>query len=436
MKKTVLNILCLFLVSSIIAQNGPVDFESGGNGDQWTWTVFENDSNPPLEIIDNPDPSGINTSATVAKFTALQTGQPFAGCETQHGADVGSFALTSQTSTITIMVWKSVISDVGIKLVEASSASLGEIKVANTLTDQWEEITFDFSSMEGITYDQIVVFPDFDARASDNIIYFDNISFGNLPPLPAPMVAAPDPTIDPANVISMFSNVYTDVPVDTWQTPWSSGSLSDIQIAGNDTKRYQSLDFVGIETVGSNLIDASTMEYFHMDIWTPNMTTFKIKLVDFGADENFEGGDDSEHELVFENPAQNEWISYEIPLGDFTGLNSRTDLAQLIISGLPSGGGTVYVDNVYFSTIPTSLIELNTSAKVELSPNPVQHNLRLSSDEIIEEFKIYSILGELILSKNAEEKTSSINVSSLTSGMYILVAKIDGGLVVEQFVKE
>ena len=125
-------------------------------------------------------------------------------------------------------------------------------------------------------------------------------------------------------------------------------TLEDIQIEGNDTKKYTGLDFVGVETTGGNLIDASSMTHFHVDVWTPNMTTFRIKLVDFGADGAFEGGDDSDHELIFENPTQGQWISYDLPLSDFTGLASSANMAQYIFSGVPVGGGTVYVDNVYF----------------------------------------------------------------------------------------
>ena len=236
MNKVFLLLIANCLIISATAQNAPIDFESSGYGDSWTWTVFENDTNPPLEIIDNPDQSGINSSETVAKFTALQAGQPFAGCETQHGADIGTFSLNPLTSTIKIMVWKSVISDVGIKLVEASAASLGEIKVANTLINEWEELVFDFSEMEGIVYDQLVIFPDFDVRSSDNVVYFDNITFGDLPPLPQPMTAAPTPTLAPSNVISMFSNAYTNISIDSWQTPWSVANYSELQIMGNDTK--------------------------------------------------------------------------------------------------------------------------------------------------------------------------------------------------------
>ncbi len=147
---------------SLFAQNAPVDFETGGYGADWTWTVFENDTNPAVEIIPNPDPSGGNTSSTVAQFTALQTGQPWAGTETLHGADIGTFDLDETNCTIKIMVWKPVISDVGIKLVKPDGWALPEIKVANTVTNQWEELTFNFFTQIENGYDQIVVFPDFD----------------------------------------------------------------------------------------------------------------------------------------------------------------------------------------------------------------------------------------------------------------------------------
>lgn len=173
----------------------------------------------------------------------------------------------------------------------------------------------------------------------------------------APTDAPPVPTRNPANVISMFSNTYTNVPVDTWITEWSAGALEDLSIAGNDVKKYSNLSFVGIETVGPNLIDAGDMLYFHVDIWTPNLTTFRIKLVDFGANGAFQGGDDTEHEIIFETPAQNGWVSYDIPLTNFTNLVNKDHIAQLIFSGMPVGTGTVFIDNVYFTneatTVPT-----------------------------------------------------------------------------------
>ena len=162
--------------------NGPIDFESNGYGANWTWKVFENTDNPPaLEIVSNPNSSGINTSSKVAKFTALSSGKAFAGCESQHGSDLGSFKFDSKNSIVKIMVYKTVISDVGLKFVESDGEAQPEIKVANTKTNEWEELTFDLSGSIGKgktgIIDQIVIFPDFKERSSDHIIYFDNISF-------------------------------------------------------------------------------------------------------------------------------------------------------------------------------------------------------------------------------------------------------------------
>ncbi len=357
MKKITLSIMLLML-SFVNAQNAPITFESGAFGNTWGWTSFENVGNAPLVMVANPSPDIANTSATVAKFTALQAGMPWAGCESTHGAGIGTFTLTASNCTVKIMVWKSVISDVGIKFATGSNASTGEIKVANTLINQWEELTFDFSSKIGEAsstgIDQIIIFPDFQltpTRSSDNICYFDNIRFSaQQAPLTAPLTAAPTPTRPAANVISMFSNAYTNVPVDTWQTTWSVGSLTDIQIQGNDTKKYQGVSYVGVEAT-TTPINASTMLYFHVDAWTPNMTSFKVKLVDFGTNAVFGGGDDVEHELTF-TPTLNGWNSYEIALADFSGLVTKSHIAQLIFSGAPAGTSTVYIDNVYFHNVP------------------------------------------------------------------------------------
>ena len=178
----ILLLVIMIFGKTLLAQNSPIDFETGGYGANWTWTVFENDNNPSIEIMTNPNIGGINSSATVAMFTALQAGQPFAGCESLHGADIGSFSFDSTNCIIKIMVWKDVISDVGIKFADATSAAQPEIKVANTLINQWEELTFDFSSRIGVfpvVKDQIIIFLDFElaGRPQDNICYFDNVSF-------------------------------------------------------------------------------------------------------------------------------------------------------------------------------------------------------------------------------------------------------------------
>lgn len=161
----------------------PVDFEANGFGANWSWNVFENASNPPLEFVANPDASGINTSAQVAKITALQAGQPYVGTETVHGTMGITWDISASNAIVKIMVYKTKISDVGIKFATSTNGAQPELKVANTLINQWEELTFDFTSYIGLGettgLDQIIVFPDFIARTADDIIYFDNITFSS-----------------------------------------------------------------------------------------------------------------------------------------------------------------------------------------------------------------------------------------------------------------
>jgi hypothetical protein len=190
MKKRLL-LVNLMLVSSIsFSQNVPIDFEIGGYGADWTWTVFEQntESPPPLEIVDNPFKSGINTSDKVAKFTALQSGNRWAGVECDQGTNLGNFTLNSTNNIIKIMVYKTVISPVGIKLAAWGGGwSKGELKVSNTKINEWEQLSFDFSvashnenppfNENNGMFNQIIIYPDFpdNAREQDNIVFFDYV---------------------------------------------------------------------------------------------------------------------------------------------------------------------------------------------------------------------------------------------------------------------
>ncbi len=220
-------------------------------------------------------------------------------------------------------------------------------------TRQWVQLDIPMSAFTGLTtrahLAQLVISGDLSTVYVDNVFFY-NDEGGTVTEPPAP---PPAPTFPASNVISLFSNSYTNLQVDTWSAQWDQADVADVQIEGDDVKLYTNLVYAGIETT-TQPVDASSMTIFFMDIWTPDPTTlpaiFKIKLVDFGADGVFGGGDDVEHELTFDansTPplATGEWINFNIPLSDFTGLVTRGHIAQLIISGDPN---TVYVDNLLF----------------------------------------------------------------------------------------
>ncbi|MCA9782536.1 MAG: hypothetical protein KC518_03075 [Candidatus Cloacimonetes bacterium] len=185
----------------------------------------------------------------------------------------------------------------------------------------------------------------------DNIYFYDQANDQTSPQAPAPT-----PTQAPSEVISLFSDAYSNVHVDTWSAGWDNADLVDTDIDGDSLKLYTNFVVAGIEFTTSTL-DISDKSHFHMDIWTPDPTAmptaFKVKLVDFGPNGVWEGPgvlDDTEHELsinaAYTTPlATGSWVSLDLPLADFTGLVTRQHTAQLILSG---GLHTVYIDNVYF----------------------------------------------------------------------------------------
>lgn len=192
--------------------------------------------------------------------------------------------------------------------------------------------------------------------------YIDNVYFYSNAVTPVvinyPTNAAPTPTTSPANVISLYnsSGVYSSAPVDTWLTVWSAANEIDYTItnASRVVKKYSSLNYAGVEFFNPK-IDASAMNTFHVDLWTPNADKFSVKLVSFGTVT-------AEYEVVFTNNVitTNHWVSLDIPISTFTNGSPNMDfanLAQLLFINNNPGGpqfGTFYIDNVYFYVAPPS----------------------------------------------------------------------------------
>ena len=171
---------------------------------------------------------------------------------------------------------------------------------------------------------------------------------------------APTPNLATANVISVFSDAYTNSPVDYFNgywAPWqTTEGQDDINVNGNNIIKYTELNFVGIEFQGDKIIDASSMTHFHVDIYLENPLKSGdfviVKLQDLGTDSVFGGGNDRAGELRLTStttPAlvNGGWISVDVPFSRFPGLSTRANLAQIVFD-TQATVQSIFVDNIYF----------------------------------------------------------------------------------------
>ena len=164
---------------------------------------------------------------------------------------------------------------------------------------------------------------------------------------------APVPTKDPAKVISIFSDKYTNVPVDYYNgyyAPYQTTKSADFIVNNDRVLNYTNFNFVGIQ-FSKPTIDATAMSHFHMDIYLPQAlqagANFSVQLLDWGADGVYGGGDDTSATKMYTAPTLQgqKWVGIDIPFSSLTGLASRKHLGQIILSGTNVPG--FYADNIY-----------------------------------------------------------------------------------------
>jgi hypothetical protein len=183
--------------------------------------------------------------------------------------------------------------------------------------------------------------------------------------------AAPTPTYDASDVISIFSDAYTNQDVDYYNgywAPYQTTLSSDFTVSGNNVLNYTSFNYVGIQ-FSAPTVDASTMSHIHFDLYFPgtvsSSSTFTIQVVDFGADDTYGGTDDSSSSLTYTTSTStalvsNSWVSIDIPISSLTSLTNTSNIAQFVLSG--SNITSFYADNIYFYNDGSVIASVPTSA--------------------------------------------------------------------------
>lgn len=168
-------------------------------------------------------------------------------------------------------------------------------------------------------------------------------------------IFAPTPTQAPDNVISIFSDVYENIPVDFYNgfyEPFQTTTSNDFQVNGDNILGYENFNFVGIEfRQNVPTIDATDMTHMSLHIFLPNAvppgSAFRARIVN-----NVGGNESSASATVFANSGvprlvSGEWVHVLVPL---TGMADRSNLGQIVFDsdeGPALRGATIWVDNIF-----------------------------------------------------------------------------------------
>lgn len=244
-----------------------------------------------------------------------------------------------------------------------------------------------------------------------------------------PNSAAPTPPARNSwDVISLFSDAYSNITIDTWSAVWDDSNVEDVTLFGDNMKKIDFTNFLGVDfSTAGNHQDMSEMTHFHMDFWTD-----ETNVVGKVLNSKFSqwGGTSAEvTSFILDvndgtTPAVvgGQWVSIDVPFTQFSDApQTRDDIAQFLLT---SNLDIVYVDNIYVyraATMGTASFENGNNLKVY--PNPLNAGETISFTQTINSVEIYTINGQLVRTSNAQ------NVSSegLSIGMYLVKVTTEEG---------
>lgn len=338
--------------------DGPITFETTGpsfNEDDelnatnpnGTWGRFgeTGESKITVSYADNPSKSGINTSDRVIQVSEPSDVQSWAGfffnLEEPVNFPSGEEAISVQfyspgaNHNVLLKLEDQLSND------DENKKSSGDL-FATTEGAGWETLIFNVPEKDGVRsgiYNRITMILGYGVTNDSQTTYqVDNFDFAT----PKEVVAVVDP-IDapevpsaPANqVLSIFSDAYTDIEGTDFNPNWGQSTVVSVEnIADNNVLKYSGLNYQG--TQFASPLDVSGKTKLHLDYFTGDATVLKFFLISSGPNEK-------SYDLnVTDNPGT--WKSIDIDLTHFSDVVDLSDVIQFKVEGT----GTVYFDNIYF----------------------------------------------------------------------------------------
>lgn len=311
----------------------PIDFESGTIN-----YVFSDFGGANSAVIDNPDPTGVNTSSKVAEFFKEVDAEIFAGTVIGLGEPIDF----SEFQGFNLDSWSPAAGlTVKLKLENATDPTISvEIDAVTTVSNTWEKLFFDFSSLDLTQeYSKVVVFYDFGNVGTGTTFYYDNIELA---------AGSGGGGGDPVELPLDFENPTLDYGIFGFEGA-ESEILPNPDPTGVNTSAtvVQSIKTVGAQFFAGTIIeldtpiDFSTTERIAIKTWSPKAgIPIRLKL------ENQDGS-----QFVELDVNTNVIDQWEELVWDFSGMTSGIEFTKVVIFfefvvDLPGDGSTYYFDDV------------------------------------------------------------------------------------------
>jgi len=238
------------------------------------------------------------------------------------------------------------------------------------------------------------------------------------------------------DVITTGQWVSLDIPLSFFADKGSDLTVAtQFKTVGNNNLYLDNLYFHGAATPVDPALECEgqTAEYAYTFETLANGTDVKVTIellntVDGLVAQYFNDGSGNQ------NPTLVSGQKYEYT---FTGLTDGTEIAFTAGFAWAAGGGlqvsrsyTVGNDCATASNIDNNML------KISLYPSPAQNELTISAENTIQNVSIYNVLGRKVQAFNVNAASKKLDVSALSTGIYILKYTANNAVGSMKFVKE
>ncbi|MFY9243254.1 MAG: T9SS type A sorting domain-containing protein [Polaribacter sp.] len=265
-------------------------------------------------------------------------------------------------------------------------------------------------------------------------------------PDPVPPTAAPSPTNSDSNIIKIYNDTgaFTANSI-SWPQAYdfgtNAGNIDLDPTAAVNNALKMNFAAAGWGAGSANPVDITNYTHVHLDYYVPTLDPgsngheFKFIIIGEGQGEKDYVFKESGADAVI---AFDQWVSVDIPLTHYEGLGLTKDKFLQYKLGSTSDLNTklVYFDNIYIYNSATASADNNKLLGFSMYPNPANNTLTISAKETIQNADVYNVLGKKVRSFSVNKSRETLDVSNLSTGIYLVKYTVDGVVGTAKFIKQ